>query len=154
MWSPNAREWLCVLADCNLSVLGASLNCFCGWRIAGLCRDPLTKQLWWRQPLPSGFVSQQDKGCAGSKAGVCAWCVHLCWLGESWNLEMLLAVWGSRWLFIPMNCLFRYRLGQGSAAAHCSEKVGGMRGRNWLNWNSWVFLPLSYDQPGPAYFKS
>lgn len=41
----SQRECLCVLADCKLIGLGVSLSCFCGWRIAGLCHDPLTKQL-------------------------------------------------------------------------------------------------------------
>lgn len=101
-----------------------SLSCFCGWRIADLCCDPLTKQFSTRQALPLGFVSR-----AAAVQRLCwKWssfsvpCVSICLrrLRESWNLEMLLIVRGGAGgggaggfplHGLTMNCLFRCRLG-------------------------------------------
>lgn len=63
-----------------------SLSCFCGWRIADLCCDPLTKQFLWRQTLPLGFVSRaaavQRLCWKWSGLSVRACCVHLSVLAE------------------------------------------------------------------------
>lgn len=109
---------MCVLADCEFNWPSVSLSCFCGWRIADLCCDPLTKHFLWRQALPLGFVSPAagvQRLCwkwSGFSVPVVSICLR--WLRESWNLEMLLIVRGAGGFPLhryTMNCLFRCRLG-------------------------------------------
>lgn len=44
-------------------------------------------------------LSAAQRLCWKQSWCLCAWCVHLCWLRESWNLEMLLTVWGEQVAF-------------------------------------------------------